>query len=41
MNFPRFHQVIVAGGLEPELRHSKTAGREMENGSVGDEMVTV
>ena len=41
MNFPLFHQVIVAGGLDPELRHSSTARRDTENGSVGGEMVTV
>ena len=41
MNFPLFHHVIVAGGLEPELRHSKIAGLETENGSGGEEMVTV
>ena len=41
MNFPFFHQVIVAGGLEPELRHSKKAGLDTEKGSGGDEMVTV
>ena len=41
MNFPLFHQVIVAGGLEPELRHSKVAGLDTEKGSGGDEMVTV
>ena len=32
---------MVAGGLDPELRHSSTAGRETEKGSAGGEMVTV
>ena len=41
MNFPFFHQVIVAGGLEPELRHSKKASFDTEKGSGGVEMVTV
>ena len=41
MNFPLFHHVIVAGGLEPELRHSKKAGLDTEKGSGGDEMVTI
>ena len=41
MNFPRFHQVIVAGGLDPELRHSNMANRVTEKGSAGGEMVTV
>ena len=41
MNFPFFHQVIVAGGLEPELRHSKKASFDTEKGSGGDVMVTV
>ena len=41
MNFALFHQVIVAGGLDPELRHSSTAMRDTEKGSVGGVMVTV
>ena len=41
MNFALFHQVIVAGGLDPELRHSSTATRDTEKGSAGGVMVTV
>ena len=41
MNFALFHQVIVAGGLDPELQHSSTATRETEKGSAGGAMVTV
>ena len=41
MNFPLFHQVIVAGGLDPELRHSRKAIRETEKGSSGSDMVTL
>ena len=41
MNFPLFHHVIVAGGLEPELRHSKKAGLDTAKGSGGDKMVTI
>ena len=40
MNFPLFHQVMMAGGLEPRLRHSMTAAREMEKGSEGSTMLT-
>ena len=40
MNFPLFHQVMVALGLEPTLRHSTIAGLEIENGSTGSTMDT-
>jgi hypothetical protein len=40
INFPRFHHVMVAGGLEPTLLHSMAAEREMENGSDGSTMDT-
>ena len=40
MNFPFFHQVMVAGGLEPTLRHSNVVSRFTANGSSGREIDT-
>jgi hypothetical protein len=31
---------MIAGGLEPTLRHSMMAAREIEKGSVGSTMLT-
>ena len=35
MNFPFFHQVIVAGGRDPKLLHTKTTDLDTDNGSSG------
>ena len=35
MNFPLFHQVIVAGGREPDDLHSNVADLDMETGTCG------
>ena len=35
MNFPFFHQVIVAGGRDPKLLQIKTTDFDTDNGSVG------
>ena len=35
MNLPFFHQVIVAGGLDPELLQIKVTDFDADNGSVG------
>ncbi len=35
MNFPLLHQVMVAGGLDPWLLHSKLASAATEKGSDG------
>jgi hypothetical protein len=31
---------MIAGGLEPTLRHSMMAAREIEKGSIGSTMLT-
>ena len=35
MNLPFFHQVIVAGGLDPELLQINVTDFDTDNGSVG------
>ena len=35
MNFPFFHQVIVAGGRDPKLLQIKTTDFDTDNGSDG------
>ena len=41
MNFPFFHQVIVAGGRDPLLLHTSITDLDTDNGSSGLSSCTV